>query len=368
MRGADSDELDQLAAEFDSIAADLEGELNELTRLLHNVQWLGEAASDFDGEWTSLRVSEAQKSAGFLREAGQKLRSNATEQRVASAAGGERTGGDSGGPRAGNGATRVPGRGDDHTPPDTPPVTPSGTTTSGGYQIGDPKEPEMTWDEDFVYDSEEPSAGDYVSWAEWGAKAAAARVARPDLDDALDFYDHYRSNSGEPATFDMEEAYREDANVRAGIDASILRTQAGAAELIAQGNTNFKMTGPAHGISGQYYPATENWQKTIGAYQHWESAEVTVVNGVATMTVTVHGEDYYNFNRGAADIGSGAPDDENGRFTELGWAKPFRSSGAITRTVTWNVDDPSTPPVVSGEGSPRFTPGGEDRADGRNRG
>ncbi|WP_405785915.1 hypothetical protein [Streptomyces sp. NBC_01367] len=36
------------------------------------------------------------------------------------------------------------------------------------------------------------------------------------------------------------------------------------------------------------------------------------------------------------DIGSGAPDKENGHFAELGWAKPFLISGTATRDVSWN--------------------------------
>ena len=39
----------------------------------------------------------------------------------------------------------------------------------------------------------------------------------------------------------------------------------------------------------------------------------------------------YNFNPGKSDIVSGTPDDENGRFSELGWAKEFRTYGALTK-------------------------------------
>lgn len=56
----------------------------------------------------------------------------------------------------------------------------------------------------------------------------------------------------------------------------------------------------------------------------------------------VLGDDRYNFNRGQSDIASAAPDDENGRFTEIGWAKPFDSTGSVTRTVTWTLGDPGS--------------------------
>ncbi|MCC2317924.1 hypothetical protein [Cellulomonas chengniuliangii] len=97
------------------------------------------------------------------------------------------------------------------------------------------------------------------------------------------------------------------------------------------------------------YPVTENWQKTIGGYQQWSSADVAVSGGVVTMTVTVHAEDYYNFNRGQADIASNAPDDENGRFTEVGWAKPFPTTGTLTRTVTWPIGNPASATMSAAE-------------------
>ena len=68
-----------------------------------------------------------------------------------------------------------------------------------------------------------------------------------------------------------------------------------------------------------------------------------VVSGdTVSVTVTVHAEDDDSFNRGQADIASAAPDDENGRFTEIGWAKPFPTSGSLTRTVTWPLGDPAS--------------------------
>ena len=113
---------------------------------------------------------------------------------------------------------------------------------------------------------------------------------------------------------------------------------------------------PAHPSTA--YPESENWQKTIGGYQQWSSADVHVENGQVTMTVTVHAEDYYNFNPNQADIASGAGDNENGRFTEIGWAKPFDTHGTITKTVTWEVGHPPGEP-----GEDR-----EPRGSGRDRG
>lgn len=88
-------------------------------------------------------------------------------------------------------------------------------------------------------------------------------------------------------------------------------------------------------ISG--YPETENWAKALGDHKVWGSATVTRKVDQMTMKVTVHALDQYDFNDGAKDIRSGVPDNVNGRFATLGWAKPFLVRGTFTRNVTWTV-------------------------------
>lgn len=217
-----------------------------------------------------------------------------------------------------------------------------------GYSLGKPNRPDIEWDEDFEYDSKDPEFGDYAAAAKWKAKSAAARALRWDLGDALDVYGHYWSNTGDPFTIDLDRAYTDDTSIASNIDSAIHSAQQSADGYAAGGHTNFSITGAA-GAAGSY-PTTENWQKTIGAYQQWTSADVQISGTQATMEVTVHAEDYYNFNRGQADIASNAPDDENGRFTEIGWARPFETSGAYTRTVTWTVGDPGSATISEPEG------------------
>jgi len=53
------------------------------------------------------------------------------------------------------------------------------------------------------------------------------------------------------------------------------------------------------------------------------------------MTVTVNVLDRYNFNKGQKDIASDTPDDVNGRFEALGWAKSFNTKGEMTFEVSW---------------------------------
>lgn len=233
---------------------------------------------------------------------------------------------------------------------------------STGYDFGAPKKPQLTWDEDFVYGSKHAGLHDHLAKAKWMAMLSGGRVLKPGLDDATSFYAHYWDNNGEPARFDYEEAYREDSGIRTSINHEVGRTASAVETMVGHGNTSFSITGPPHLNST---PAdTENWQKAIGGHQQWSSADVTMNNGVVTMQVTVHGEDHYNFNRGQADIASGAPDNANGRFTEIGWAKPFDSSGEVTRTVTWPVGEPPSDPDV-GTSDENRNPGREDRVDER---
>jgi len=233
------------------------------------------------------------------------------------------------------------------------PALAEGAGEPGGepYVIGPPTRPEITWDEDYIYNSEDATFDDWKAAAAWKAKMAGARLLRWDLDDSLDAYGHYWSNTGDTFEIDYEEAYSEDEGIRANVDEEIGRAQAGAETLISSGNAEFSMSGDAFPTSA--YPVTENWQKTVGGYQQWSSADVTVVGNTVTMTVTVHAEDYYNFNRGQADIASGAPDDANGRFTEIGWAKPFETTGTITRTVTWELGSADEATVVKPESDSR---------------
>ncbi len=202
---------------------------------------------------------------------------------------------------------------------------------------------------------------DFVAWTRWGAMLRGASVVRPDLDDSLRLYAHYRAGSGDPVTVDYEEGYREDSGIRDVVHDEIATARA-AAERIHQetGQTSFSITGGA--TSAGTYPVEENWQKTLGGHTVWGSGDVMVEGDRATMTVTVHAEDRYNFNRGESDIATGEPDDENGRFAELGWARSFDVQGELTRTVSWDLHSDESPSIVGG--TPKRDPGGEDRLDG----
>lgn len=353
-KGADPVALDASARQLDAFARECRSARIASEEAIGRLgsAWAGPDLERLRGDW-----QRAAPGMDLLETAlvalGVRLRENAARQRGTSGASGGSTT-----------SAPSPQPGPSPTPPPAPPAA---TNTGGpvdGYDFGAPDQPDITWDEGFVYNSKDSTWRDHISKAEWMAKLKGGRVLRPDLDDATAMYQHYWDNNGEPVRFDYEEGLREDEAVRANVNAEIATTAAAVDEMVRNGNSSFSVTGPAH--LAPNYPTTENWQKTIGGYQQWSSADVRVEDGQVTMTITVHAEDYYNFNPSQQDIATGAGDDENGRFTEIGWAKPFPSSGDVTRTITWPVGSP--PPTVDvGTGEMERTPGlgREDRADGR---
>ena len=377
-KGADPDALERSAGRLDRFAGECRAARSAVDHAFGSLRtaWGGGDFESFRGDWRSSAPSiDALESA--LHGLGARLRENAARQRGTSGEGGPGSGpgGANGGggtgplggtvPMAFGGPTPSPSPGPSPTPSTPPP--PATTGTGGpvdGYDFGEPDKPDIRWDEGFDYDSKDSNWHDHLAKLEWMAKLEAGRALKSDLDDATAMYAHYWDNDGEPVRFDYEEGYQEDPSIAANVNDEVARTAAAVDEMVRNGNSHFSMTGDAHPATA--YPETENWQKTIGGYKQWSSADVTVDNGQVSMQVTVHAEDYYNFNPDQSDIASGAGDNENGRFTEIGWAKPFPSSGDVTRTITWPVGSP--PPTIDvGTGDVERTPGlgREDRADER---
>lgn len=246
--------------------------------------------------------------------------------------------------------------------------TPGLADTRGKYHIGPPTAPELTFDDDFPHDpNATPTPADYASWNKWKAKLHGGQLLRADLDDATATYAHYLEGTGTDLRVDYEEAYREDANIRQAVDNEILSAQQEAERIYREsGQTGFQMTGNPSSVRDLgSYPSTENWQKALGDHTVYGTSDVVVNGDQITMKIKVHAEDMYNFNADAADIATGAPDNDNGRFSTLGWAKGFPTHGEVERTVTWTIGE--SPAVGGGAGPERHTPG-EDRMDGRSNG
>ncbi len=117
-------------------------------------------------------------------------------------------------------------------------------------------------------------------------------------------YRHYRSGSGEPLTINYERFYMQDAAGHAAIDYQVLRAQSMAQWLRKElGKNSFSMTGSEFPV----VVSTQNWQKTLGSHVVWGSADVAFdpSTSMYKMTLTLHAEDYYNFNKGEHDIATG---------------------------------------------------------------
>ena len=221
----------------------------------------------------------------------------------------------------------------------------------------------------------EATAGDYLEKAKWQSKLAIAQMMMPGLADATRAYEHFLNATGSDLTVNYEKFVDEDKSGGTLLASAVEDAKDGAREkdnewmnahpVSPVADHSFDMASdpiPVGSDSRYPYPATENWQKAIGAHVCWISAHVEVkVNNETqerTMAVnlTVHMEDRYNFNPGAKDIATGTPDSANGIFELTGLGKEFMQYGTVSRVVTL------TEPVLSPVGTPTpSTVGGEPR-------
>lgn len=202
------------------------------------------------------------------------------------------------------------------------------------YRIGTGPKPTINWDNGFAYDpTVSATAADYANWAYYGTLLAGAQ-ALGHLPDGTRAYAHYRDATGTDLSVDYNKAIRDDSLITNGFDAELAGAQAdierehdGAAENFTVYSTKAR----------QVDSGTENWQKALGGHRIWGTGSVKYDPKTCeyTLEITVNAEDFYNFNKGQADIATGLPDDANGRFEVLGWAKSFFSRGEVMRTVTW---------------------------------
>jgi RHS repeat-associated protein len=205
------------------------------------------------------------------------------------------------------------------------------------YTIGPEKEPPANFDEDFVFDpNSRATIRDRLSLAGWRTLLVGAETIGH-LADATRLYRHYLSGSGMDMPINYEKAFKEDENVRKSIHDAIVEAQKAAESLAASNPSGFSMCSDA-GYS-THYPSTENWQKAIGDHLIWGYAVVDYCKDEFEMSLRLHELDRYNFNRGAADLATGLPDNANGRFATLGWAKSFLTRGTVERTVSWKRGD-----------------------------
>jgi hypothetical protein len=80
---------------------------------------------------------------------------------------------------------------------------------------------------------------------------------------------------------------------------------------------------------------------TIGPPVHppiiWDNGFAVTKHSPTAMVMTVHAEDRYNFNNGAADIATGIPDSANGELEAAGLAHGYMDYSTLQRTVRWTT-------------------------------
>lgn len=232
--------------------------------------------------------------------------------------------------------------------------------TLGQYKIGSASRPAIKHDSGFSkFPKKDPTLSDYWELLKWTTMLNGAATLRPDLVDATAAYSHFLNGEGKQKTFSYERYVMNDESGRITLRNAILDAQNAAIQLWKSNKklSKFYFTGPAipcgssnlmhtHLPRAFPYPATENWQKAIGAHTIWLSGFVSVKHNTLSpsppefsMKMSLHAEDQYNFNPGQSDIASGIPDDANGKFVVCGLAHGYRHVATLNRSFTWKGMD-----------------------------
>jgi len=147
----------------------------------------------------------------------------------------------------------------------------------------------------------------------------------------------------------LEKAYIEDLSIRKFIDLEIINLQTAVENIYYQlvdcdnqEIIEINVTGSLISITEvNIYPELENWQKALGDFLICLSANIMYDQKTkkAIAQITLNSIDMYNFNKDAADIFTGLPDNANGRFVVLGWAKSFVTKGRYLKYVMWDFHE-----------------------------
>jgi hypothetical protein len=232
------------------------------------------------------------------------------------------------------------------------------------FTEGAPTRPPIRHDHGFLDDGkgnfdptkrQPPTADDLEAMKNARLAYVLAAKLKPELFDGILAFRNYLQGKGAGLTCDYEKFLREDTNGQVVLSSAIEDARAGVLDIFdrksptpASGDRtdSLSVTSSAVPVSHNFRypaPASENWQKAIGAHALWLSANATVQSKPATrsrevkIVLMLHAEDMYNFNPGATDIKSGIPDAVNGRLQVVGLAQEFLTTGTAVRTITFTV-------------------------------
>ncbi|NLX54423.1 MAG: hypothetical protein GXY58_04860 [Planctomycetaceae bacterium] len=216
------------------------------------------------------------------------------------------------------------------------------------YKIGTGPKPDIKWDNGFAYDpNAEWTWGDLYAWNKYGVLLRGAQV-RGHLPNGTRAYQHYRDKTGTDLWVNYDNAIADDGGIDNGFKAEL----AGAQADIEREHDGKMQQFSVYSTSARLVnSSTEDWQKALGGHNIWGTGTVTYDPAKCTyaLKIAVDMEDFYNFNKGQADIATGLPDNENGRFEVFGWAKSFYSRGQVTRTITWKKGEADKTTQVDGD-------------------
>lgn len=238
-------------------------------------------------------------------------------------------------------------------------MQPGNALINSEFRVGVQPRPKFSYDKGFLdaipslgYEAHPRSPGfvDYAKYSWWGLKLNGSMALRWDLGNANRAYEHFRNGKGKDYFFDLPDYFDEDASGKITLETVKNIAKASAAKFLTTSGI-IKMTSVGFSAGSLTdarfpYPATEDWQKAIGAFNFWVIADVSAIDkdGVVsyTMKLTVYAEDKYNFNPGQQDIATGIPDSDNGNFELTGLAQEFMQHGAYTETIKWQETSKNT--------------------------
>lgn len=86
MYGADVEQLNQLSAQLNNKASDIQNVISQLSSAISSVQWQGPDANRFRSDWQGQHVAQLKQVVSALQNASQNAKRNAQEQQSASGA------------------------------------------------------------------------------------------------------------------------------------------------------------------------------------------------------------------------------------------------------------------------------------------